>query len=111
MAIWTYVKNGDPNSKITAISLEGGLILRIGTYANLTNKQLEEINSSGTNIVLQEGIIYPASPATGGSSTSNAAYIYIWAPFTFYFENQLVLHEGELLRVLRNFTSGEKYEF
>lgn len=111
MAIWTYVRNRDPTSKLTAISLEGGLVLRIGTYANLTSKQLEEIGSSGTNIVLEEGIIPPASPVGGSSNTSNASFIFLWETNTFYFANQLVAHEGESLRTIKNFTSGEKYEF
>lgn len=111
MAIWTYVRNGDPNSKLVAISLEGGLVLRIGTYANLSSSQLSEIRSSGTNIVLEEGIVPPASPAGGAENVSKASYIFLWEPNTFYFANQMVIHEGELLRTLRNFTSGSKYEF
>lgn len=110
MAIWTYVRNINPNSKLVAINLEGGLVLRLGTYADLTTKQLEEIKNSGTEIVLEEGIIPPASPVQG-IKASQSSYIFLWEPNTFYFQNQLVAHEGEILRTLRNFTSGEKYEF
>lgn len=110
MAIWTYVRNSDPNSKLIAIALEGGLVLRLGTYANLSTSQLEEVRNSGTNIILEEGIIPPSSPVEP-INYSKAAYIYLWQPNTFYFANQMVVHEGEILRTLRNFTSGEKYEF
>lgn len=113
MAIWTYVENQDPRSKTTAVQLEEGLILYIGTYANLTASQLNEINSSGAGIVLKEGIVPPATPAGGGGGgTSNAATVVVWTEKTNFKENQLVVSpEGELLRTLRNFTSGETYVF
>lgn len=114
MAIWTYVENADPRSKVTAIELEGGLILSIGTYANLSNKQLEQVYSSGVGIVLKEGIVPPATPAGGGGGggSSSVATVVIWTSNTGYKENQLVVSpEGELLRTLRNFTSGEIYVF
>lgn len=113
MAIYTYVENADPKSKITGIELEGGLILYIGTYANLTTNQLNEIYSSGAGIILKEGIVPPATPAGGGGGEgSNAATVVVWSAKTFLKENQLVVSpEGELLRTLRNFTTGETYVF
>lgn len=111
MAIWTYVRNADPKNKITGIELEGGLTLYLGTYANLSNNQLQEIYSSGIGAILEEGIVPPATPAGGGGEKSNATVVAIWAPFTRYVENQLIMHEGELLRALRNFETGATYEF
>lgn len=112
MPIWTYVRNQEAKSKVGAISLRGGtLILRIGTYANLTNEEVNEILDGGAGVVLEEGIIQPATSAGGESAVSTATFIYKWTANTKFYENQLVTHEGELLRVLRNFTSGETYEF
>lgn len=113
MAIWTYVENSDPRSKVTAIQLEENLTLYVGTYANLTAGQLNQIRSSDVGIVLKEGIIPPATPAGGGGGgSSNAATVVVWTSDTGYKENQLVVSpEGELLRTLRNFTSGEIYVF
>ena|ERR1019366_175901 len=165
MSIWTYVRNADPKSKIYSIDLEGGLVLRIGTYANLSNSQLQEVYSSGVGAILEEGIVPPASNAGGGSTyqigtivppfAANSLYrqyqavlnenkIYIakvefesgssfkeenwtlvsgsgggsgvgtatlWAPNTEFKENQIVVHEGETLRTLKNFKSGATYEF
>lgn len=113
MAIWTYVENSDPKSKVTGIELEGGLKLYIGTYANLTTNQLNQIYGSDVGIVLKEGIIPPATQAGGGGSTgSSASTVQVWSKVTSYKENQLVVSpEGELLRTLRNFTSGETYVF
>jgi hypothetical protein len=34
-----------------------------------------------------------------------------WAPFTYYEKGTLVMHEGEILRAIHNFTSGASYEF
>lgn len=111
MAIWTYVENSDPKSKVKGIELEGGLILYIQTYANLTAKQLEQIYSSGAGIVLKEGIVPPATSATGGTQISGTK-VRVWSSKTYFLENELIISpEGELLRVLKNFESGESYVF
>lgn len=111
MPIWTYVENSDPKSKIKGIELEGGLILYIQTYANLTAKQLEQIYSSGAGIVLKEGIVPPATPTTG-STQSSGTKVRVWSPKTYFLENELIISpEGELLRAIKNFESGETYVF
>jgi hypothetical protein len=111
MAIWTYVRNQDPKSKVIAVEVSGGLILRIGTYASLTNEQLAEINNSGVGAVLEEGIVPPATNA-GEAQYSSASTVTPWSARTTYRENQLVVSpEGELLRALRTFESGSTYVF
>jgi hypothetical protein len=110
MAIWTYTENSE--RKNVSVSLrEGTLTLRIGTYANITNEEYNQVLDAGAGVVLKEGIVGPAVSAGGQSQKSKATYIISWEPFTLFYENQLVEHEGELLRVLRNFESGENYVF
>lgn len=109
MAIWTYVRNADPKSKLVAITLEGGLILRIGTYANLSSGQLEEIRSSGSGVVIEEGIIPPATPA-GGSSASSSTVIFPFEPLTTYKKGQAIFQAGAIYIAKENFVSGETFE-
>ncbi len=111
MAIWTYTENAE--KKNIAISLrEGGLILRIGTYANLSNTEYNQVIDAGVGVVLKEGIVPPAEPAPSESQKSKATYVLPWSSNTQYYENQLIVSpEGELIRTLRNFESGNKYVF
>jgi hypothetical protein len=113
MATWTYTENAE--KKNISIALRNGqLILRLGTYANLTSEELNEVLDAGAGVILKEGIVPPATPAVGGSSSSSSSTIVVgvWSPKTYYTENSLVVSpEGELLRTLRNFESGESYVF
>jgi hypothetical protein len=111
MANWTYTENAE--HKNIAVSIRGGeLVLRINTYANLTSQEVVSILGASAGVVLKEGIIAPATPAGGGSNSAPAATVRVWAPKTHFIENELVVSpEGELLRTLRNFESGESYVF
>jgi hypothetical protein len=112
MSIWTYTENAE--KKNVSLSLRGGgLILRIGTYANITDEEYNQVIDSGSGAVLKEGIVGPATPAGGGGgSGGTVTTVKVWTAKTLYLENQLVVSpEGELLRTLRNFESGETYVF
>jgi hypothetical protein len=110
MANWTYTENAEKKN-ISILLRNGQLILRIGTYANLTSEEVTQVLDSGVGVVLKEGIVSPATPATGGSSSSSAT-VFVWKPKTYLTENSLVVSpEGELLRTLRNFETGETYVF
>lgn len=112
MATYTYTENSE--KKNVNVSLrEGQLILRIGTYANITNEEYNQVLDAGAGVVLKEGIVGPAVPAGGGGGSGGQVLtIKVWTAKTFFLENQLIVSpEGELLRTLRNFESGETYVF
>lgn len=111
MTIWTYTENAE--KKNINISLRNGqLILKIGTYANLTNEELNNVLDSGAGAVLKEGIVPLATPANGSSASPVGTKITVWKPKTYFFENEIVVSpEGEMIRTLRNFESGESYVF
>lgn len=109
MAIWTYVKNSDPNSKVNAILLRNGtLVLKLGQYTELTAEEVNDCFEAGA--YLEEGIKEPSNPANPGSSSSVLTVV-PWTAKTYILANTLVSHEGELLRTLKNFTTGTTYEF
>lgn len=111
MPIYTYVRNVDPSNPTKAILLrEGSLKLYLGTYANISNEEINEIRSSG-KFVIEEGIIPPATNAGTGTSTSKATVVPNWEPFTFYLENQVLFHEGILIRAIKSFESGATYVY
>lgn len=109
MSIWTYVENSDPKSKITGVQLEGGLTLYLHTYANLTSKQLEQIYSSGSGIVIKEGIIPPATNA-GSSTASGGVVIPLFNSFTLYRESQAIYHEEKIFISKKEFESGATFK-
>lgn len=110
VAIWTYVRNADPRSKTTAIQLENGLLLKIGTYASLTNNQLSEIYSSGTNIILEEGIIPPATNAGSSEAIGNGTIVPVWQQNIYYLSGQAVLYENNFFSAKKSFESGETFK-
>jgi hypothetical protein len=109
MPIFTYVKNADPKSKVTGIELEGGLTLYLGTYANLTAKQLEQIYRSGMGIILEEGIIPPAANA-GSTTASGGTIIPPWSANTLYRQYQVTTHEEKIYIAKKEFESGSVFK-
>lgn len=110
MAVWTYVRNADPKSRIFSIDLEGGLTLSIGTYANLSNSQLQEVYSSGVGAILEEGIVPPASNAGGGSIYTTGTIVPPFEPNSLYRKYQAALNENKIYIAKVEFESGSSFK-
>ena len=110
MPVYTYVRNQDSKSRVVKIDLEGGLELRIGTYANLTSSQLAEIYSSGVGVVLEEGIVPPASFAGGSQVFSVGTIVPPFAANTLYRQYQAVLNENKIYIAKAEFESGVSFK-
>lgn len=110
MPIYTYVRNVDPKNTVNAILLRNATLeLRLGTYANITTEEISEIRSTGS-FVIEEGIIYPATPASGGVNASAATVILPFEPNTVYKKGQAVFQTGSIYISKSNFTSGEEFK-